>query len=68
MTREEAIDELLGNEAQVAQEFCIGRAERDASRRDAVEALKALGVTEEEIRAAGWSIPGPLTAEQGRRS
>jgi hypothetical protein len=48
MTRQEAVDHLVGLSYQVASEFCVGKAENDALQAETTAALRALGVTEEE--------------------
>jgi hypothetical protein len=52
VTREEAIQHVLGLSGQVAGEFCVGVREMDLLEAETNEALAALGVTPEEIEAA----------------
>ena len=52
MTRAEAICIIVGNALGVAGEFCVGAAEVDACLEEANAALRALGVTQDEIDAA----------------
>jgi hypothetical protein len=49
MTRQEAIDNLMGAWWQRDMEFCVGASESAASRAELVESLRALGVTDEEM-------------------
>lgn len=48
MTRQEAIEEIVVAWGQRDSEFCIGP-ERKVSRNDCIEALRTLGVTEDEL-------------------
>lgn len=52
MTRAEAICIVIGNAFGIAGEFCVGSAEVDACLEETNAALKALGVTQDEIDAA----------------
>jgi len=49
MTREQAIEQIVGVWSQASQDRCVGMDELDADRRDMREALKTLGVTDDEI-------------------
>ena len=49
MTRAEAIDHIWQLSAQVEQEFCCSRKERDELENQTTEALRALGVTDTEM-------------------
>ena len=49
MTREEAIALLKGAWLQRDMEFCVYTSEFEESRRELNDALKALGVTDEEL-------------------
>ena len=48
-TRRQAISHIWGLEYSVANEFYVGRDERDAGEKETAEALRALGVTDSEL-------------------
>lgn len=49
MTRQDAIDTLMATWYQRDNEFCVGRTEEEDSKRELHAALRALGVTDEEM-------------------
>ena len=51
MTRAEAIEEIIAAWRARDSEFCCSSAERVSSSSDLLAALRALGVTQEEIRS-----------------
>ncbi len=57
MNRAQAIDHLTELESYAEQNRCVGSADIAAEQREFLEALVALGVTPEELRAADWEAP-----------
>lgn len=49
MTRAEAIDHIFGLSLQVDGEFCVGARESDQLHQETRDALRALGVDDEEM-------------------
>ena len=55
MTRQEAIDKIIGAWWQRDSEFCVGHEEEQESQDELFEALEALGVTAQELADAGYA-------------
>lgn len=49
VSRKDAIEHVLGLESSVASEYYVGKAEHDAGWKQTLDALRALGATEEEL-------------------
>ncbi len=58
MSRQEAVNEIVASWSQRDGEFCVSDAEHEKSERELVAALRALGVTDEELAPTGFLPKG----------